>query len=107
MPVSTPNVPNVTSSGTSLQEAIWHERRLEFAMESNRMWDLIRTGNLVDAVSKVNDTDRIGAGTNDEVRHAGIAENIKNLYEQTKMEFPVLPIPLNEVQSWGLQQNPN
>lgn len=109
MPVSTPNVPNVTSSGTSLQEAIWHERRLEFAMESNRMWDLIRTGNLVDAVSKVKDTDRIGAGTNDEVRHAGIAENIKKhaLTGKDGKYIPVLPIPLNEVQSWGLQQNPN
>lgn len=109
MPVATPNVANITSSGTTLLNAIWKERRLELAMESNRMWDLIRTGQLVDIVSKVKDTDRVGAGNNDEVRHAGIAENIKkhSFVGKDGTYIPVLPIPLNEVQSWGLEQNPN
>ncbi len=109
MPVSTPNVPNVTATGTALLTAILKERRLELAMEFNRMWDLIRTGTLVDAVSKVKDTDRIGGGSNDEARHEGIGERIKNhaLIGKDGKYIPVLPIPLNEVQNWGIEQNPN
>lgn len=109
MPVSTPNVPNVTATGTALLTAILKERRLELAMEFNRMWDLIRTGTLVDVVSKVKDTDRIGGGSNDEARHEGIGERIKNhaLIGKDGKYIPVLPIPLNEVQNWGIEQNPN
>ncbi|GAB3416585.1 RagB/SusD family nutrient uptake outer membrane protein [Niabella aquatica] len=109
MPVSTPVIPNVTASGASLLDAIILERRLELAMESNRMWDLIRTGKLVEAVSKAKDTEREGAGTNDEVRHQGIASRIPvhAITGKDGKPVPVLPIPLNEVQSWGLTQNPN
>ncbi len=109
MPVSTPNVPNITSSGAALLDAIIKERRLEFALESNRMWDLIRTGKLVDVVSKAKDSDRAGAGANDEVRHAGIGDRIKNhsFIGKDNIYIPVLPIPLTEVQNWGLKQNPN
>lgn len=112
-PASTPNIPVVSSSesGETLRADILKERRLEFAMESNRMWDLIRTGELLDRVSKVKDTDRIGATSDDEVRHEGIGENIKKHSLVTGVKagiyFPVLPLPLTEVGSWGLKQNPN
>lgn len=35
---------NVTSSGTALRQAIWDERRVELAMEGDRFFDLVRTG---------------------------------------------------------------
>ncbi|MFT3902644.1 MAG: RagB/SusD family nutrient uptake outer membrane protein [Niabella sp.] len=109
MPVTTPAVPNITASGAALLDAILKERRLELAMESNRMWDLIRTGKLVEVVSKVKDTDRAGAGTNDEIRHEGIGARIANHAFKGKDDklIPVLPIPLTEVQNWKIIQNPN
>ncbi|HBK30354.1 MAG TPA: RagB/SusD family nutrient uptake outer membrane protein [Porphyromonadaceae bacterium] len=111
LPASTPNIPNVTASGTALLDAILNERRLELAMESNRMWDLIRTGKLIDAVSKVKDSDLIGTekDSNAEYRHEGIAERIKNhaFVGKDNKYIPVLPIPLDEVQNWNIEQNPN
>ena len=41
---------NITSSGATLKQAIWDERRLELAMEGDRFFDLVRTGQ---AVSKI------------------------------------------------------
>jgi hypothetical protein len=38
------NLHNITASGTTLRQAIWDERRLEFAMEGDRFFDLVRTG---------------------------------------------------------------
>ncbi len=35
---------DVTSSGTALKQAIWDERRLELAMEGDRFFDVVRTG---------------------------------------------------------------
>jgi starch-binding outer membrane protein, SusD/RagB family len=35
---------NITSTGTTLKQAIWDERRLELAMEGDRFFDLVRTG---------------------------------------------------------------
>lgn len=109
MPVNTPNIPDITATGTPLLEAIINERRLELAMEFNRLWDLIRTGKLVEAVSTAKDTERTGAGANDEVRHEGIADRIRThaLTGKNNTLIPVLPIPLTEVESWGIQQNPN
>jgi hypothetical protein len=37
-------LPDITVSGQNLLEAIWHERRVELAMEQHRMWDIRRTG---------------------------------------------------------------
>ena len=80
-------------------------------MESNRIWDLVRTGKLVDTVSKAKDTDLIGneGRTDVEVRHEGIANRIRNhaFTGKDNTVIPVLPIPLDEVQNWGLEQNPN
>nr|WP_067063412.1 RagB/SusD family nutrient uptake outer membrane protein [Mucilaginibacter sp. L294] len=35
---------NVTASGATLKQAIWDERRLELAMDGDRFFDLVRTG---------------------------------------------------------------
>jgi hypothetical protein len=111
MPVSTPNIPNITASGTALLDAILHERRLELAMESNRMWDLIRTGRLVDTVSRAKDTALAGTENDPDMeeRHEGIADRIRRhaFTGKDNTVIPVLPIPLDEIQNWGLEQNPN
>lgn len=81
-------------SGQALLEAIWLERRLEFAMESLRFWDLVRTGRYTEALdSKFGDT----AVSSRAMTHA------LTQYEQP---IPLLPIPTVEAVSWGLQQNP-
>lgn len=38
------NLHNITSSGVTLKQAIWDERRLELGMEGDRFFDLVRTG---------------------------------------------------------------
>jgi hypothetical protein len=40
-------LPDVTASGTSLLTAIYHERRVELALEGHRFYDLVRTGQAV------------------------------------------------------------
>lgn len=37
-------LPDITSSGQALLEAIWHERRIELALEQHRMFDIRRQG---------------------------------------------------------------
>lgn len=68
---------NVTASGTALRNAIWDERRVEFGMEGDRFFDLVRTGQ---AATKINGF------------VAGKSE--------------VFPIPQQEVEVSGLTQNP-
>lgn len=107
-PVAVPNVKDITYNGEQLLEAIWTERRLELAMENLRGWDLIRTGRFLDISSKVKDLDRVNNGNTDETRYPGYKENFIKHCIQGKggLHIPVLPIPLSEVQSWGLVQNP-
>lgn len=38
------NLHNISASGATLKQAIWDERRLELAMEGERFFDLVRTG---------------------------------------------------------------
>jgi hypothetical protein len=78
-----------TVTGDALKNAIWHERRVELGMESIRFWDQVRTGkylaSLPAAIRTACQSHCITGGVN---------------------PIPVLPIPLTEVQSWSLAQNP-
>ena len=69
---------DITSTGTTLKQAIWDERRLEFAMEGDRFYDLVRTGQ---AAAKLK----------------GFVTGKHELF----------PIPQREVEISGLTQNPN
>lgn len=68
---------NSTATGAALRQAIWDERRLELAMEGDRFFDLVRTGQ---AATKVQG---FVSGKNE-----------------------VFPIPQQEVLIAGLTQNP-
>lgn len=68
---------DVTATGTALRQAIWDERRLELAMEGDRFFDLVRTGQ---AASKITG---FVTGKNE-----------------------VFPIPQQEIDISGLKQNP-
>lgn len=68
---------NVTATGQALTQAIWNERRLELAMDGDRFFDLVRTGQ---AATKITG---FVTGKNE-----------------------VFPIPSQEVLSSGLTQNP-
>lgn len=76
-------------SGQALLDAIYNERRLEFGMEALRTWDLIRTGRFISSLAS-----DFQAGANSH-----------SLTGYTH-PVPVLPIPIDEVQSYGLAQNP-
>ncbi|MFT3682823.1 MAG: RagB/SusD family nutrient uptake outer membrane protein [Ferruginibacter sp.] len=71
------NQHDVTATGTALKQAIWDERRLELAMEGDRFFDLVRTGQ---AAAKITG---FVTGKNE-----------------------VFPIPQQEVDISGLEQNP-
>lgn len=72
------NAHDINLSGSSLTQAIWDERRLELAMEGDRLFDLIRTGQ---AATKITG---FVVGKNE-----------------------VFPIPQKEIDISGLTQNPN
>lgn len=84
-------LPPVTASGTALLEAIYHERRVELGMEALRTWDLIRTGRFVESLPSEEIQSRCAARSETN----GLA-----------VPYPVQPIPQDEVDSWGLLQNP-
>ena len=71
------SVPEITSTGDDLLQDIWKERRLELAMESIRYFDIIRTGQ-IDLLPEVDNY----------ASHDGL-----------------LPIPLSDVNTFGLTQN--
>jgi hypothetical protein len=79
-----------TLSGQDLLNAIWHERRVEFGEESLRYWDLIRTGRYLDILPP-------------DVKSSCQTHSFT---QNTVNPVPLVPIPLNEVQTWKLQQNP-
>ncbi|MBP6022897.1 RagB/SusD family nutrient uptake outer membrane protein [Ferruginibacter sp.] len=68
---------DITATGTALRQAIWDERRLELAMEGDRFFDLVRTGQ---AAAKI----------------TGFAVGKHELF----------PIPQYEIEVSGLTQNP-
>jgi len=68
---------DIAATGATLKQAIWDERRLELAMEGDRFFDLVRTGQ---AASKI----------------TGFVANKNELF----------PIPQQEIDISGLTQNP-
>jgi hypothetical protein len=71
------NLHNITSTGTTLKQAIWNERRLELAMEGDRFFDLVRIGQ---AATKI----------------TGFRSGKHELF----------PIPQEEISISGITQNP-
>lgn len=68
---------DIAATGATLKQAIWDERRLELAMEGDRFFDLVRTGQ---AATKI----------------TGFVPNKNELF----------PIPQQEIDISGLTQNP-
>jgi len=93
-PTNTPagTLPDLAAglSGQALLNAIWHERRVEFAEESLRFWDLVRTGRYLGILPAA-------------VR-ARAASHVAT--ETSVNPMPLLPISLNDAQTWKLPQNP-
>jgi len=77
-------------SGPALLTAIWHERRVELAEESLRFWDLVRTGRYMGVL-----TADVAARALSHSITTGVVNPI-----------PLLPIELNDAQTWHLPQNP-
>jgi starch-binding outer membrane protein, SusD/RagB family len=75
-------------SGNALLQAIWNERRWELSMESLRFWDLVRTGQYLNSLPEM------------------VRSNCQTHIINGVNPIPVLPIPLNEAQTWNLEQNP-
>jgi starch-binding outer membrane protein, SusD/RagB family len=103
------NLPDVTSTGDDLLNAIWHERRVEFAMEGNRTWDLIRQGRYISVVNNVKCDTRTSTNTTDgEMKFSNFKVNCTShtLTGLNDNLVPVLPILSSEVSSWNLEQNP-
>ena len=78
-------------SGQALLTAIGHERRVELAKESLRFWDLVRTGRYFEILP---------ADVASRTRLHSITSNVVN-------PIPLLPIELNDAQTWHLPQNPD
>jgi len=76
-------------TGTALLDALRKERRLELAMEATYFWDEVRWGTYLAKLPA-------------DVRGRADARALKGGVNP----IPVLPIPLTEVESWNLQQNP-
>ncbi len=91
-------LPDITSSGQALLEDIWEERRHEFGMEALRYWDLVRTGRYYDALEKEYPDDPTVAARCVQ-RSIPAGGDVVN-------PIPVMPIPVSEVASYGLEQNP-
>ncbi|RYY08863.1 MAG: RagB/SusD family nutrient uptake outer membrane protein, partial [Cytophagaceae bacterium] len=84
-------LPDITGlSGTALLTAIWHERRVEFGEESLRYWDLVRTGRYFNILS---------GDVATRARTHSITSGVVN-------PIPLLPIEIQDAQTWGITQNP-
>jgi starch-binding outer membrane protein, SusD/RagB family len=91
-------LPDITSSGQALLEDIWLERRHELGMEGLRYWDLVRTGRYYEALNKKYPDDPSVA---ERAAQRSIPAGGKVVNP-----IPVLPIPVSEAVSYGLEQNP-
>lgn len=107
------NVPSISSTGQALLNDIWRERRLELACEGYRSWDLIRTGKYFDAIDYAKNTylDPLSPGLNADLEEERFTDVKANALKYTidgasGIKVPLLPIPLFDVENWGLEQNP-
>lgn len=114
-PAETTNLlPKVTATGESLLKAIWHERRVELAMEGLRFFDLVRTGRFLDTMEQDKENQRAAGG----MYEGFYAEEVNKYFSNIRTNLSnkcydgpngnkvyVLPIPLTEQQSYGLKQN--
>jgi hypothetical protein len=78
-------LPDVTATGPALLEAIWHERRVELAMEQHRMFDIRRQ---------------------DEVTPGRAAALMAAHGKTWQPRHALYPIPAREQQLTGIAQNP-
>ncbi|HUX57323.1 MAG TPA: RagB/SusD family nutrient uptake outer membrane protein [Bacteroidales bacterium] len=107
------SVPDITSSGQDLLNAIWRERKLELACEGYSSWDLIRTGQYFDVIDYAKNTyldpSAPGPGADlSEMRFENIRANaLKHTIEGANgIRVPLLPLPQFDVDDWNLEQNP-
>lgn len=79
------SLPAISSSvtGAALQQAIWHERRVELGMEFTRYMDLVRTGRYLSSLP------------------ADVAARcLTHCYDYKGNKIPVLPINVDESNGW-------
>ena len=117
-PTNTTNLlPDISASvtGQNLLNAIWHERRVELAMEQLRFFDLTRTGRFLDAMEQEKEVKRRTGGVYANSYRPAINTffaGIRNHISARCLNGPngnkvyVFPIPPTEVEAYGLQQNP-
>lgn len=102
------NLPDVSASGESLLDAIYHERRVELGMEALRYFDLVRTGRYLDTLAKIKANFKDSEGNNLIYASVNLEANVRehSLAGPNGNIVPVAPIPLSEVADWGIEQNP-
>lgn len=67
---------DITATGAALKQAIWDERRLELAMEGDRFFDLVRTGQATTKITGfVTGKNEVFPIPQDEVDISGLAQN--------------------------------
>jgi hypothetical protein len=101
-PVPAGTLAGITATGgQALLDAIKHERRVEMAIEGQRTWDLIRWGEFENVLSTVIiPGDRFLGSMNPS---EAVASYRTHLIDGL---VPCLPIPADEVETYGIEQNP-
>lgn len=95
----------IPASGQALLDFILLERRRELGMEQVRFWDLVRTGRYADAIR--NSYQNL-ADPNDSGFAERVVTNATNRSITTGVvnPIPLFPIPAQDLENWGITQNP-